>query len=120
QREETLRIAHHVRTEPIERPDIARLEGKGAHRARLDARKRGDARIERRLIDGDDACAQTLQHPAPAAGRSAEIETGLARLGADAEERECFPELQIGTARRCVAILDKARLAIRKRARAAC
>jgi len=45
-----------------------------------DAGKISDARIERGLVDAENACAELVQDEAPATGTGAEVETELARL----------------------------------------
>ena len=49
----------------------------------LEPGQRGDARIERRLVDADDTRAGAVQNPAPAARAGTEIETEIARVIAD-------------------------------------
>src|SRR5262249_23006219 len=117
QAQQPLRIAHDIREQPIDRLDRTRIERERALAQMLDAGQGGDARIARRLVDADDACAKLLQPPGPAARARAKIETESAGLRLHADAGEQVPELEIGAARRAL-VLDEARLAIWERARA--
>lgn len=116
QAEETGRIAGDVGEQPVGGKGLQR-EGAGA--ARLDIGERGDGGGERRLVDRDDAGAEPGQDPAPAARTGAEIDADLARQRAAAEPGQRLPQLEIGAVRRAGAVLDKADLAVGKRARTA-
>src|SRR6476646_11622527 len=54
---EPRRIAYDIREQPIDRAERMRLEREGADLAVIEPGQRRDARIERRLVDADDARA---------------------------------------------------------------
>ncbi len=116
--QEPRRIADDIGKQPVDRPDRARVERKGAVEPMLDARQARDPGGERRLVDADHSRAHLLQRPAPAAGAAAEIEADLPCPGPSADQGQRLPQFQIGAARRPGMVLDKADLAVRKRARA--
>src|SRR6185312_4890795 len=111
---EPARVADDVAEEPVDRAELARIRGECARPAMFDAGQRGDLRIERRLVDADDARSEALQDPAPAAGRAAEIDAERARKRPLADEGQRLPQLQIGAARRRRAVLDELGAAVRK------
>src|SRR5262245_46626023 len=76
--EEPRRITDDIGAEPVDRPQLRRIEREGAALTKLDARHGGDPRLERRLVDRDHVSAEAGQHPAPAAGARTEIEAALA------------------------------------------
>ena len=101
------RIADDIARQPIDRPDVLRLQCEGAHGAVVDAGQGGDLRNQRRPVDGDDPRAQGLQHPAPAARAGAEIQAEFARLRPPISQRQRFPKLEIGPVGRRGSIFDE-------------
>src|SRR5262245_37952759 len=91
QGEQARRIADDITEQPVDPTDIARVEREGAHLPKLHPRQGGDLGHQRRLVNADDAGAQRLQRPGPAAGAATEIEAALARTGMTAEQRESLP-----------------------------
>src|SRR4029077_4882993 len=112
--QQALWVADDVGEQPIDRSDGMRIEREGAFAPILDAGKASKARIERRLVDADDARAQPLQHPAPAAGTGGEIDAALGWLGPLTKQGEQLPELEVGSTGRRT-ILDEAHLAVWER-----
>src|SRR5579872_2089625 len=98
QPEEPCRITDHVREQPVDRTDRARVQAEGALSTHFHARHGRDRGIERCLVDADDAGTQFRQNPGPAAGAAAEVEAALAHLWVGAEERQRLPELEVGAA----------------------
>src|SRR6202040_1498648 len=77
------------------------IECEGACAAVHRARKFREARIERRLVDAENACTEPLESPGPAAGTGAEIDAQFPRLRTLADQGKQFPQLEVGAAGRC-------------------
>ena len=114
-----LGITDDVGKEPVDRPNLARLEREGARASLLDMGHREHVRIERRFVDCNHARTEFSEHVAPPARARAEIEAGFAGLWSGSEQGQRFPKLEIGTARRC-AVFDEIRFTVGKGARAGC
>src|SRR5262249_26381655 len=74
QRQQSFRIAHDIRKQPIDRPDLARIKRKSARAAICHAGKSAHVSIESSLVDAENAAAETLQNPCPAARACAQID----------------------------------------------
>src|ERR1700692_4907559 len=114
QPQQSFRVAHDIRKQPIDRSHRPRVKRESALALIRNTREIGYARIERGLVDAENARAELLKDPCPTAGTRAEIDAQLAQLGPLGDEREQFPELEISTAR-CRAVLDETRFAVRER-----
>src|SRR5262249_13534599 len=88
QSEKPLRIAHHVRKQPVDRPDRLWIEGECALAPDSDAGKCSDAWVEQGLVNADHAGAELLQDPGPAARTGTKIHADFVRLRLFTDQRE--------------------------------
>src|SRR5262249_33640346 len=80
----------------------------------LHTRQVRDTWVEEGFVNAEHARAESLQNPCPTARTGSEIETKLARLRPQAEQRKRLPQLEIGAAW-CGTILDEPSLTVGKR-----
>lgn len=98
-----VRVADHVREQPVHGSGMAGIKGETAADAVAHAGHVIHLRGEWGFVDAENLRAEAGEHPCPAAGGRTQIKAQIAGAGAFGQQGEGFPEFEVGPA--CGSIL---------------
>ena len=112
--QQAVRVADHVREQPVHLAHMARLKAEAAAQAVVDAGHGRHLGRQPGLVHAEHAAAQPPQHPGPAARRGAQVDAQFPRRGRAPGQGEDFPQLEVGAARRVLAVFHELHLPVGK------